>query len=138
MTEESQHPMSVDRLVKIYIKIRDAKADLVKQQAEEVKKLSDQQDMIATELMRRALDEGVNGFKTEHGTVTIKSNIKASCADWEVFGEFLKDKDPVEYLGKNVKASTIREYMDNNDGELPPGINIFKESAVSVRRSSAT
>lgn len=128
--------ISIDRLAAIYIKIRDAKSDLKKRQDEEMRKLTEQQDMIATEFKRRAQAQGVDGFKTKAGTVSMTTSIKASCADWDAFGEFLKDKDPVEYLGKSVKAATIRAYMESHDGNLPPGINIFKEVSVSVRRAS--
>lgn len=129
--------ISLDKLISIYIKIRDAKSELKKKQDAEMQTLTDQQDMIATELKRRAMDADVTAFKTTAGTASMVTSIKASCGDWDAFGEFLKDQDPVEFLGKSVKAATIRAYMDSHDGALPPGINIFKEISVSVRRANS-
>jgi hypothetical protein len=134
---EGNKVIPIERLVRIYVKIRDAKCELKKVQDAEMRALSDQQDRIAVELKKRAMEAGVNAFKTDAGTASMTTSIRASCSDWDAFGVFLKDQDPIEFLGKSVKSATIRAYMDEHDGGLPPGINIFKEVSVSVKRASS-
>lgn len=130
---EAQVP--VDKLVKIYVKIRDAlsaaKKDFEKVEAE----YKDKMAMVATELKARAQSEGVDGFKTEFGTVYLSETMKTSCADWSAFGEFLKDHDPLEFMEKRISSTAVKEYMKHNEGQLPPGVSIFKEVEARIRRA---
>ena len=125
----------IDTLVKIYVKIRTAKAAAAKiydaQEAEFNAKLAS----IATELKARAQAEGVEGFKTEFGTVFLTETMKTSCADWTAFGEFLKDHDPLEYMEKRISSTAVKNYMKDNAGALPPGVSVFKELEARVRKA---
>lgn len=122
-----------DKLVKIFLKIRDARKALSAKFDAEDGALKAQLDTISVELKRRCLNAGDTGFKTEFGTVFITETLKVSCGDWAMFGEWLKTQDPLVYMESRVKSTAIKEYMDAHNGELPPGISIFKESEARVR-----
>ena len=130
---ENQVP--IDKLVKIYVKIRDALSAEKKKYETIEAEFKGQMAMIATELKARAQAEGVEGFRTDFGTVYMSETMKTSCADWSAFGEFLKDHDPLEFLEKRISSTAIKEYMKQTDGQLPPGVSIFKELEARVRRS---
>ncbi len=125
----------IDRLVKIYVKIRDAKAAAAKVFKAEEDKFNEKLSMIATELKARAQAEGVEGFKTDEGTVYLTETMKTSCADWAAFGMFLKDHDPLEFLEKRISSTAIKQYLKDNEGQLPPGVSIFRETEAKVRRA---
>ena len=135
MTEQAEPQVPVDTLVKIYVKIRDAKAAAKKEFDKVEADFNAKLAMIATELKARAQAEGVEGFKTEFGTVFLSETMKTSCADWSLFGEFLKDRDPLEFMEKRISSTAIKEYMKQNGGQLPPGVSIFKEIEARVRRA---
>lgn len=132
---QSGGAVPIDTLVKIYVKIRDAKAAAKKVFEAEAEKLETKLAMIATELKARAQAQGVDGFKTEFGTVFLSETMKTSCADWSAFGEFLKTHDPLEYMEKRISSTAVKEYMKTNAGQLPPGVNVFREIEARVRRS---
>ena len=134
LTVEGKVP--VDRLVKIYVKMRDARSALKKEFEAADEKIELQMKQVGVELKARAQAEGVDGFKTEFGTMYMQETLKTSCADWGIFGEFLKDHDPLTFLEKRVSSTAIKEYMKEHEGELPPGINIFKEIEARVRRGN--
>lgn len=125
----------VNKLVKIYVRIREAKG--VKQKAfdAEIKTLDDQMKTIATELKQRAQTEGVNGFKTEHGTVYMATSLKTSCQDWGIFYDWIKANDALDFLERRISSGKVKDFMEAHDGELPPGVNIFKELEARVRKA---
>ena len=130
---EGQVP--VDKLVKIYVKIRDAKAAKKKAYEAEAAELDGKLEMVATELKARAQAEGVDGFKTEFGTVYLSETMKTSCADWSAFGEFLKTHDPLEFMEKRISSTAVKEFMKQNEGQLPPGVSVFREIEARIRRA---
>jgi hypothetical protein len=127
--------VAVDILVKLYVKIRDAKSAAKKVFDTAEAKFNEQLAQVSTELKARAQAEGVEGFKTEFGTVYLSETMKTSCADWGAFGKFLEDHDPLEFLEKRISSTAIKDYMKENEGQLPPGVNIFKEIEARVRRA---
>lgn len=127
--------IAIDTLVKIYVKIRDAKSAAKKEHDKVDADFNEKLATVSTELKARAQAEGVEGFKTEFGTVYLSETMKTSCADWGVFGEFLKEHDPLEFLEKRISATAIKDYMKENEGQLPPGVNVFKEIEARVRRA---
>ncbi len=126
----------VDRLVKIYVKMREAKAAEVKAHDARIKETYDlPMAQIATELKARAQAEGVEGFKTDFGTVYMATDFKASCADWGAFYGWIMANDAMDFLERRISAGKVKDYMAANDGELPPGVNVFKELVARVRKA---
>ena len=130
-----QPTVPVDTLVKIFVKIRDAKAAAKKEYEKKAAEFDEKLAMISTELKARAQAQGVEGFKTEFGTMFMSETLKVSGSDWAAFGAFLQDHDPLEFMEKRISSTAVKEYMKQNEGQLPPGVSIFKELEVRVRRA---
>jgi len=129
------------KLIKIYVKMRDVKTDITKRHKEELADITSKMDTIGTELKKQIQATGGDSIKSkEFGTATITESIKAGCSDWAEFTQFLKEKDhdPLIFLSKSLKADAIKQYMEDNEGGLPPGVNIFKESKLSIRKPTKT
>ena len=131
--------MSIDsaKLIKIYIKMRDVKKEITDRHKEELADINGKMDTIGTELKKQIQATGGDSIKSkEFGTATITESIKAGCSDWAEFTQFLKenDHDPLIFLSKSLKADAIKQYMEDNEGNLPPGVNIFKEAKLSIRK----
>lgn len=125
------------RLVKTYIKMRDAKEEIAARHKEELAELSTNMHKIEVALLEAAIEQHVDGFKTEFGTASLVESMKVSCSDWAVFTDFLKDKDPLDFMEKKLRTSAIKEYMDASEGQLPPGVSVFKENTIRVTRPRA-
>ena len=71
MTEEASPPKyDADRLVRVYVKIRDAKAALKQEFDDAYGKLSEQMDSVEGELLNLCKSTGQDGGRTDHGTFT--------------------------------------------------------------------
>lgn len=126
---------NVDRLVAVYIKIREAKAAATSAYEKQDREYKEQMETVENELLRRAQEEGVTGFKTEHGTTYMETKLVASGSDWGVFYSWMKDNDAMDMLERRIKSTSIKEYMENHDNAIPPGVSIFTQLQMKVRRS---
>jgi len=127
--------MTKDRLVKIRIKMRDAKSEMKKKFDLEYDAITQQEKAVDAEMKRLCILEGTTGFKTEFGTVSMVETMKTSCADWTAFKDFLSHEDPLNWLTNTIKSAAVKEYMKDHEGQLPPGVSIFKELEARVRRA---
>lgn len=125
-----------DRLVKIFIRIRDAKSAFKQAYEQEVETKYDAPlRQLQTELKRRMQERGgLTGLKTDYGTVYIAETLKATCQDWGVFHAWIKENDALDFLEQRVKAGEVKTYMEQHGGELPPGISVFRETEARVRK----
>jgi hypothetical protein len=130
--------ISVSRLVKVAVKIRDAKAAFKKEADAKLEDFERQYRTITTELTARAQAEGVDGFKTEFGTVYMAVDMKTSCQDWGVFYDWIKKEDALDFLERRISSGKVKDYMEAHEGELPPGVSVFKQLEARIRRPSGT
>src|SRR6187431_3194916 len=82
--------ISLDRLAKMYIKMRDKVQDLTRVYETEVEGIKLQQ-AVTTSAMKdrvRAMGDGINSVKTEHGTIMLSTKTRYYAQDWEAFGAF--------------------------------------------------
>lgn len=136
MDSESAVIIPIDRLVKVYVKMRDAKSEMTKRHDAEVAVLDEAMDKISVEFKRRALEQGTDGFKTDFGTVYLQTSLKSSCADWQIFYDWMQKENALDFLEKRISNGQIKTYMEEHEGALPPGISVFKEIEARVRRNS--
>lgn len=129
---------TIDQILGEYIKVRDARDEAAKafeERDQHFKKVLYKMEM---ELLRRANEAGVEQFKSQHGTAFTQTNMKASVADKKVLNDFLRDEniDPLDILQARVTTRGLQDYMDAHEGKTPPGVDIFREKVVRVRRPS--
>lgn len=125
---------TLNNLAKVYVKMRDKKAELKRAFDEEEGKLKAKMTIIEVEMLRILNAQDANSINTEHGTVIRQQEIKPSCSDWGAFYDWIKEHDAFDALERRVKSSFIKEYMADNDEALPPGVAVMREFVVRVRR----
>ena len=134
MTEES-----TDRLVSVFIKIRDKKADLASEFKKAEGELNDKLDSIRAALsdkIKSNIEEtGEESMKTSHGTVfrTVKNRYWTS--DWEAMAKFIIEHNCVDLLEKRIQQTNMRQFLDECPDLLPPALNVDSEYVINVRRS---
>lgn len=128
--------VTVDRLVAIYIKIRDARAAASSEHRQKDAELKEKLDMINNALLARAHEAGVTGFKVAGmGTTYIDVELQCSGADWGAFYTWMKENDAMDMLERRIKSTAIKEYMEAHEGMVPPGVNTFAQQIMKVRKS---
>lgn len=127
--------ITTDKLVSTYIKIRDIKSAESKVWAEREAKLNTDLKSIEMELLRRSQEEGVTGYKIAGvGTAFQKETAKVTIADDVVFYGFVKETGDLDFFERRVKSTHVQAYMKANGGHTPPGLNVFREIGMGVRR----
>jgi hypothetical protein len=122
--------VTADKLVKIYIKIRDKRAELTK----EADALEEQQNIIQAKLLEICKDTGAESLRTEFGTVTRRVSKRYWTSDWDSFYKFMKEHDAMQLLQQRVSNGNMEQFLEENPDIHPPGLNVDASFAVTVRR----
>jgi hypothetical protein len=133
MTEKT---VDADKLVKVYIKMRDAKAALVREHEERVADIDQQMSLIEGELLEICKATGQNGGKTAHGSFTRGVKTRYWTSDWASMHAFIKEHDALSLLEQRVAQANMKQFLQENPGLLPPGLNVDSKYSITVRRSS--
>ena len=130
MTDE----VSMDRLAKVYIKIRDARTKLTQEYESREAELKAQQAEIANVMKERLKALGAKSAGTEFGTVTLKTTTRFYAQDWDAMYRFIHDNDAGFLLEKRIAQRNMSEFLEKNPGLVPPGLNTMSELEVSVTK----
>jgi len=125
-----------DKLVAVYIKMRDEKDRLIREHDETVGKLKEQMDMIEQALLEMCKANGQDGGKTKHGTFTRTVKTRYWTSDWASMHKFIRDHDAVELLEQRIQQTNMRQFLTENPGLVPEGLNVDSRYAITVRRAT--
>lgn len=130
--------VDLDRVVQTFNAIRDART--VRRHAFEAEdaKLEEQQNRLKAFLLDQLNNTGAKSIATDHGTIYRTEKIRPSAADWGAIYTWIVANNAFDILEKRLKSTFIKEFMDEHDGALPPGVNVHREFEVSVRRAGAS
>jgi predicted metal-dependent phosphotriesterase family hydrolase len=126
---------SVDALVNVYIKIRDAR-DIARKEADRIETdFEEQLDIINQQILQICEETGADSIKTAHGTAirTVKSRYWTN--DWERFYDFIFEHQVPELLERRVHQTNIKQFLEENPDLLPAGLNVDSAYSITVRRS---
>ena len=127
---EDQVP--VDKLVRIYMKMRAAIQDLDAQ----IEAIKEQQQSVKNEIKDRMRDTGVKSLRTDHGTVSLMEKTRYYTNDWDSFKKFMVEQDALDLLEKRIAQGNMKLFLEENPGVVPPGLNSDTEFEISVRKPS--
>ncbi len=135
MTEEVEAPKyDADRLVRVYIRIRDAKAKLKQEFDDAAASLDTQMDAVEAELLALCKTTGQDGGRTDHGTFTRTVKTRYWTSDWQSMYQFIKDHNALELLEQRVSQGNMKKFLQDNPQELPAGLNVDSKYSITVRR----
>ena len=135
MNEEATAAIDLNQLTSIYIKIRDARADKKRAFEVEDKELEDQLSVLAAQMLDTCKEMGADSIRTPHGTIirTVKSRYWTN--DWDSMYDFIQENGAFGLLEKRLHQTNMKDFLSENPGYLPMGLNVESEFTVSVRRS---
>ena len=126
--------LPLDRLTKIYMKIRTASAQLSKEYEAMLADLDAQKQAIANEMKDQMRAAGVRSVKTEFGTAILGEKTRYWTDDWDSFKKFVVQHDALDLFEKRIAQKNMAEFLQENKGLIPPGLNADSEYVVSVRK----
>ena len=131
MTEE----IPADKLVAVYIKMRDKRAALLREYEEQDEAVKSQMEMVEAKLLDLCKAVGADSLKTQHGTVIRSVKTRYWTSDWNSMHKFIMENNMPELLEKRISQTTMKQLLDENPDMMPPGVNIDSRYAVTIRRS---
>jgi len=134
MSEETQEPVPLDRLAKIYRKIKERIDRLTQEYDTEIETLKAQQDEIRFAMKDQMKLMGVKSVQTSFGTVSMVTKTRYNTQDWDSFKKFILENEVVDLLEKRIAQTNMARYLEENTGSLPPGLNSVTEFEIRVTK----
>lgn len=124
-------------LVEEYLRLKDAKKaaeDKIKKfVAENYSQRLEQIEAILQDTLNKL---GGDSIKTPHGTAFTRTETSVTVSAQSEFSAFVIGNESWELVDFRANKTAVREFLENNDGHLPPGINMTEVKVISVRRPS--
>ena len=128
-------PIPLDKLTRIYIKIRDYSNELRLKYEEQDKELAEELQIIEGKMLDICKSMNADSIRTEHGTIIRSVKSRYWTNDWDSMYAFIKEHAAFGLLEKRLHQSHMKEFLLENPNTLPMGLNIESEYSVVVRRS---
>ena len=132
---DASDSLSVDKLTRVFIKIRDAKADLAAKFKAEDDALSDQMDTIKRALLDYCAEHKVESVRTNEGMFYRTTKTRYWTSDWEAMHKFILERGVPEFLEKRLSQGVVKQFLEENPEAVPPGLNTDVEYVITVRKS---
>lgn len=136
-TESEASPkVSVDRLVRAFLKMRTAKEKMVKEHEEQVAKLDEGLKTIKLALLGYCKENNIDSAKVA-GVGMFYRGVKKRywTNDWEAMGKFVVDHSVPELFEKRLHQGNMESFLEQHPDLLPPGLNVDSEFTITVRRA---
>ena len=127
MTEDT---IPLDKLARIYVKMRSAIQDLDKQ----IENIKEQQQQVKNAMKDQMMALGTKSARTEYGTITLKEKTRFYTQDWDSFKKFVIEHDAVDLLEKRIAQSNMQTFLEENPELHPPGLSNTAEFDISVTK----
>lgn len=124
----------VEKLVKVYLKMRDAHTAMLHEFQEKENAIKEQMAKVKAALLEHCKEHNVESVRTSEGLFfrTVKQNYWTN--DWESMGKFIVEHQVPEILEKRLHQGNIKQFLEENPTLIPPGLNVDSQYSVTVRR----
>lgn len=129
--------ISVDRLVAAYIKMRDKRAELLREYEEADGEVKAQMEAVESKLLDLCKEIGADTLGSKHGKVMRTVKTRYWTSDWDSLHKFVLAHKMPELLERRISQSTMKQLLEENPDIMPPGLNIDSRYTVTIRRSSS-
>ncbi len=121
----------LDKLVAIHAKIK-AKLELLDKQIAE---LEEQRTEIRIAIKDQMKALGLTSVQTSYGTVSLMKKTRYNTQDWDSFKAFVLEHQVVDLLEKRIAQTNMAQFLEENPGVVPPGLNSTTEFDIRVTKS---
>jgi arsenate reductase-like glutaredoxin family protein len=131
---DKEDGISVDKLVRVYIKMREKREALTREYDTAYEAISEKMRLVKNELLDQMRSANVESIRTTEGLVYRTVNKKYWTSDWDNFYNFIMEHNIPQVLERRVHQNNLKEFLENNPDLLPPGMNVDSEYSVTVQR----
>ena len=124
----------LDKLVKIYRKLRGRLTELTQEYDTQAEVLKAQQEEIKHAIKDQMKAMGVTSVRTTEGTAVMSVKTRYTTQDWDSFKKFMLEHEAIDLLEKRIAQTNMAQFLEENPGIVPPGLNSSSEYDISVRK----
>jgi hypothetical protein len=132
---ESKAEVPLEKLTRIYIKMREKKAEVTHELEEKVSKIEQDMKTVKTAILAHMKEIGAESLRTEAGIVYRTVRTTYATSDWESMHKFILEHGVPDLLEKRIQQTNMRAFLEENPDMLPPGLNANSEYSVTIKRS---
>lgn len=126
---------TAEQLIQRYVQLRDDKAALAARHAEEMKPFNEGLTIIENALADILHAQGGENIKTGAGTAYFSDVVSFKVEDWPAFYTYVYQGQHADMLVRNANKTAVKDFMDANNGALPPGLSMNTVRNLNVRRA---
>ena len=127
----------LDKLAKVYRKIRTRIQELTTEYETQVETLKATQQEVSNAIKDHMLVTGVKTVRTDEGTIILSQKTRYSTHDWDSFKSFVLEHQVLDLFEKRIAQTTMKQFLEENPGVVPPGLNSDSEYAITVRKPTS-
>ena len=129
--------VDMEKLARVWRKMQDKRDELKHAYEGADESIEKQQKVIGTALLSAMNTLGGSKLTTEAGLIEKQKKVHVSGADWNAIYRFVETNDAWEMLHKRISSTFVEKWAKEHDETLPPGVNVFTEFVVTVKKPSA-
>lgn len=127
--------LSTEELIQNYVRLRDKRSAMKKEFEAKDKQLDELMEQIEGRLMATINETGVTSLTCKGvGTAYVQPDMKVSCKDWGAFDKWVLQTGNTSAFERRVSRSFIKEYMEANNGMVPPAVDTMVTRKIVIRR----
>mgnify|MGYP003145976232 FL=1 len=130
----SEDKKLAEKLTRVYLKIRDKKAQLSSDFKRQEEDLNQKLDKVKAALLDYCKEQGLESVKTSEGLFYRSVKTRYWTSDWEAMHKFVMEHDVPEFLEKRLNQTNVRTFLEENPETVPKGLNVDSEYIISVRK----
>lgn len=134
MQDQTTETIPLDKLARVYRKMRDRIQTLTREYETAVEELKAQQEEIKNAMKDQMLAIGSTSIKTPEGTVILSQKTRYYTDDWDSFKQFVVEHDALDLFEKRIHQGNMVTFLEDNPGVVPAGLNSMTQYDVSVRK----
>ena len=130
--------VDINKLVKVYLKIRNAIDEKEAQHKEELATLKEQFGIVGQSLLNLCKEQNLDSIRTPVGTVSRRISTRYWTSDWDSMYRFISEHDAPFLLEQRIHGSNMKEFLENNPEAFPMGMQADRNYTVQVRKPNKT
>jgi hypothetical protein len=124
----------LDRLAKVYRKIRDRIGKLTQEYETQVEELKAQQLEISGAMKDILMSTGQKSANTAEGTIILGTKTRFTTSDWDSFKKFVLEHQVPELFEQRIAQRNMSQFLEDNPTLVPPGLDQATEYTITVRK----
>jgi hypothetical protein len=127
--------VTTERMVKAYIKMRDARAVLKTEYESKDASIKEKMEMLEREFMQLCNQAGANSLNIAGaGTIIRGTKSRYWTNDWDAMKSFIRENEVLDLFEQRLHQKNIKQFLQEHPDKHPPGLNVETEYTITVRR----